>query len=199
MAEVLEPSETEQPHAVDADAELSETEPHGVDEESPPPVRKRRLYRRRAFLLAAAVVLLLGAIIGVRYWLYARAHESTDDAFIDGHIVQISPKVGGYVAKVYVKDNQEVQAGDLLAELDAREHARRRAASDRRRAAGALRRRLTTRRGRGRTQPDHTGRREHCDCAGERRTGARTGRVRRGRSDAHTRRHSALSSALREG
>ena len=122
MAEVLEPSETEQPHAVDADAELSETEPHGVDEESPPPVRKRRLYRRRAFLLAAAVVFLLGAIIGVRYWLYARAHESTDDAFIDGHIVQISPKVGGYVAKVYVKDNQEVQAGDLLAELDARDY-----------------------------------------------------------------------------
>ena len=72
--------------------------------------------------MVASLVLLIGAIIGVRYWLYARAHESTDDAFIDGHIIQISPKAFGYVAKVYVNDNQQVKAGDLLVELDARDY-----------------------------------------------------------------------------
>jgi len=70
----------------------------------------------------AAIVLLTGAIIGVRYWLYARSHESSDDAFIDGHIVQISPKASGYVVKVYVDDNQQVKAGDLIVELDARDY-----------------------------------------------------------------------------
>ena len=84
-------------------------------------IRKRPLYRRPGFLIAAAVALLLILFFGGRYWLYARSHESTDDAFIDGHIIQVSPKVSGYVLKVYVTDNQQVKAGDLLAELDPRD------------------------------------------------------------------------------
>src|SRR5207245_2533771 len=84
-------------------------------------VRKRPLYRRPAFLIGASLILLLAILFGVRYWAYARSHETTDDAFIDGHIVQVSPKVSGYVVKVYVSDNQTVNAGDLIAELDARD------------------------------------------------------------------------------
>jgi membrane fusion protein (multidrug efflux system) len=83
--------------------------------------RKRPLYRRPAFLIGAALILLLAIWFGVRYWVYARSHETTDDAFIDGHIVQVSPKVSGYVLKVYVNDNQTVNTGDLIAELDARD------------------------------------------------------------------------------
>jgi membrane fusion protein (multidrug efflux system) len=83
---------------------------------------RRPLYKRPAVLVVAAIVLLVGAILGVRYWLYARSHESTDDAFIDGHIIQISPKASGYVAKVYVTDNQQVKDGDLIVELDARDY-----------------------------------------------------------------------------
>src|SRR5215831_11783781 len=84
-------------------------------------VRRRPLYRRPVFLVVASIVLLLALLFSVRYWAYARSHESTDDAFIDGHIVQVSPKVSGYVLKVYVTDNQNVNAGDLLAELDTRD------------------------------------------------------------------------------
>lgn len=83
---------------------------------------RQPFYKRPAVLVAASLILVIGAIIGVRYWLYARSHESTDDAFIDGHIIQISPKASGYVAKVYVDDNQQVKAGDLLVELDARDY-----------------------------------------------------------------------------
>jgi len=84
-------------------------------------VRKRPLYRRPLPLIIAAIILLLAIVFGVRYWAYARSHESTDDAFVDGHIIQVSPKISGYVLKVYVHDNQSVNAGDLLAEIDSRD------------------------------------------------------------------------------
>src|SRR5437763_776869 len=104
-------------------------------------VKRRPLYRRPAFLLAAALVLLVAVIFGLRYWAYARTHESTDDAFIDGHIVQVSPKVSGYVAKVYVTDNQQVKEGDLVAELDARDYDARLEAARAALAAGLARER----------------------------------------------------------
>jgi membrane fusion protein (multidrug efflux system) len=106
---------------------LSESTPPLVDEYGEPLAdehehpRRRKLYQRPAVLIGAAIVLLLIIFLGGRYWLYARSHETTDDAFIDGHIVQVSPKVSGYVTKVYVTDNQTVKAGDLVAELDARD------------------------------------------------------------------------------
>jgi membrane fusion protein (multidrug efflux system) len=56
-------------------------------------IAKRPLYKRPAVLAVAAIILTVGAIVGGRYLLYARSHESTDDAFIDGHIIEISPKV----------------------------------------------------------------------------------------------------------
>jgi membrane fusion protein (multidrug efflux system) len=68
--------------------------------------------------VVAALVLL---IFGVRYVRYARAYESTDDAFIDGHIVGVSPKVASNVARVHVDDNIHVKAGDLLVEIDPRD------------------------------------------------------------------------------
>ena len=64
-------------------------------------------------MLAAAA-----AIFGTLYLLYAMSHESTDDAFIQGHIVSVSSRVDGYVSKVYINDNQLIKKGDLLAELD---------------------------------------------------------------------------------
>lgn len=85
-------------------------------------IKKRRLYQRPAFRIVALLLLVVAAIFLIRYWLYARSHESTDSAFIDGHIIQISPRVSGYVARVYVTDNQVVQQGDLLAELDPRDY-----------------------------------------------------------------------------
>ena len=45
-------------------------------------------------------------------------YESTDDAFIEGHVVPISPRVSGHVAKVLVNDNELVEAGQVLVELD---------------------------------------------------------------------------------
>ena len=79
------------------------------------------LRRRLLALVAAAGLIAVGLAVGIPYYLYAVSHESTDDAFIDGHIIAVSPRVAGHVAKVHVTDNQQVAAGDLLVELDPRD------------------------------------------------------------------------------
>jgi membrane fusion protein (multidrug efflux system) len=77
--------------------------------------------RRRLLGLAAAGLVLVSLAVGIPYYMYAISHESTDDAFIEGHIVPISPRVSGHVSRVHVTDNQKVAAGDLLVELDPRD------------------------------------------------------------------------------
>jgi membrane fusion protein (multidrug efflux system) len=62
-----------------------------------------------------AIALMVG---GTTWWLSARNWVSTDDAFIDVHMVQISTQVAGRVARVLVRDNQKVAAGQPLLEID---------------------------------------------------------------------------------
>jgi len=71
--------------------------------------------------IAALIVLL--AIGGVFVWLYVTAgRESTDDAQIDGHVTQIAARVGGTVQRVAVDDNQLVEPGTVLVEIDQRDY-----------------------------------------------------------------------------
>jgi membrane fusion protein (multidrug efflux system) len=67
--------------------------------------------------LVAVVVLFLG----FRYLRFAFSYESTDDAFVTGHIVSVSSRVDGHVTKVHINDNKWVNGGDLLVELDPRD------------------------------------------------------------------------------
>jgi membrane fusion protein (multidrug efflux system) len=77
---------------------------------------------RRVVLLAGLVVLVLGlAGGGLYWWRVARFIESTDDAFVQGDISVVSPKVEGYVARLPVVDNQVVRQGDVLAVIDDRD------------------------------------------------------------------------------
>ena len=67
-------------------------------------------------------VILVGILIfGVRKWWFSRSHVSTDNAQVDGHIVPILPKVGGFVAEVRVEENHSVKANDTLVVLDDRD------------------------------------------------------------------------------
>jgi membrane fusion protein (multidrug efflux system) len=71
--------------------------------------------------LAVAVALI--AALGVLAWLWITAgRETTDDAQIDGHVTQIAARVGGTVKAVRVNDNQRVDAGAVLVELDPRDY-----------------------------------------------------------------------------
>jgi membrane fusion protein (multidrug efflux system) len=67
------------------------------------------------------LVLLLALGWGVQKYMYSRGHESTDDAAIDGHIVPVVAKVGGYVQKANVTENDHVTEGQVLVQLDTAE------------------------------------------------------------------------------
>ncbi|HEY3679536.1 MAG TPA: HlyD family secretion protein [Bradyrhizobium sp.] len=67
-------------------------------------------------------LIVLGIIAGIAWYLHARHYESTDDAFIDGRPVLVSPEVGGSIISVNVTDNQLVKKGDLLATIDTRNY-----------------------------------------------------------------------------
>jgi membrane fusion protein (multidrug efflux system) len=74
---------------------------------------------KKKFVLPIAVVVgILLLVWAFQRWNYGRSHESTDNAQIDGHIVPVLAKVGGYVKTVNVNENDHVNAGQLLVQLD---------------------------------------------------------------------------------
>lgn len=104
--------------------ELSRVEESRRTKREVPPQRSEgssesgRKPRRRLRLLLAGLAVLALAVGGTLWWLNARHYESTDDAFIDVHVVKVAPQVAGRVARVLVDDNQTVAAGVPLIELD---------------------------------------------------------------------------------
>jgi membrane fusion protein, multidrug efflux system len=73
---------------------------------------------KRTLIIVGVVILLIVIFFGVRYWMYASSHESTDDAYTAGHTHQISPRVTGTIEEVLVDDNWYVKAGQPLVRLD---------------------------------------------------------------------------------
>ncbi|GEM77101.1 HlyD family secretion protein [Vibrio sagamiensis] len=73
-------------------------------------------------LITTAILLSLG-LAGSGYWYgYGQYFESTDNAYLQGDITNISPRVSGYIVKSYVSDNQFVKAGELLVQIDDRDY-----------------------------------------------------------------------------
>lgn len=64
------------------------------------------------------IIVIIAAIIGYGYMINAAKWESTEDAYIETHTVQVAPKVSGQIIRMLVTDNQHVKAGDLVAEID---------------------------------------------------------------------------------
>jgi len=109
--------EVETPATVDS--EVAEDQEKSREEEE----AAARTAQRKSLVKKFAPLVLVVAAVGVLlWWLHARRYETTDDAQIDGHISQIGSRVSGYVAKVYVEDNQEVQSGQVLVEIDPRDY-----------------------------------------------------------------------------
>jgi membrane fusion protein (multidrug efflux system) len=86
-----------------------QTDPDEGDEIAQPASRRR---------VIIAVVVALLVLIAAGLWWRSTYSEDTDDAQINGHLIQVSARIGGQVAKVYVEENQVVKAGDVIAELD---------------------------------------------------------------------------------
>jgi membrane fusion protein (multidrug efflux system) len=83
--------------------------------------RPASLTRHPRVRIAAGAIVL--ALLGVGAWMWLTAgRESTDDAQVDAHVTQIAARVGGTVIRVAVDDNQLVEAGAVLVELDPRDY-----------------------------------------------------------------------------
>ena len=80
--------------------------------------KKTKKVTKKRFWLPILLLLAL-CIIG---WLYFSTFETTDDAFVEGHIIRISPKVTGIIEKLYVDDNDHVKKGKLLLTIDDRDY-----------------------------------------------------------------------------
>ena len=74
--------------------------------------------RKRALLGVTAVTAVLALGYGVYWWMYQRHYESTDNAYVQGPIVQITPQVTGTVLAVLADDTDTVKAGQTLVKLD---------------------------------------------------------------------------------
>ncbi|MPW19808.1 EmrA/EmrK family multidrug efflux transporter periplasmic adaptor subunit [Paraburkholderia sp. CNPSo 3157] len=74
--------------------------------------------RKRMMTLLVSVILIAAIAYGLYYFLVARFHEDTDDAYVNGNVVQITPQVTGTVIAVNADDTQTVKSGDPLVVLD---------------------------------------------------------------------------------
>src|SRR5216683_8242540 len=85
----------------------------------PPPHYKRSNSRRNILIVVIVLVVLAG---GMFLWRYLGSYESTDDAQVDAHLYPVSGRISGYVIKVNVDDNQFVQKGAVLVEIDPKDY-----------------------------------------------------------------------------
>jgi len=109
------------------DTEVREQRPENQTKPQPLPASEKDLRwkrtarnpRFRLALIVGGIVLLVG---GFFLWRYFTSYESTDDAQIDGHLNGISARVSGHVLKLLVNDNQYVEAGTPLVQIDPRDY-----------------------------------------------------------------------------
>ena len=86
------------------------------DAASTPPVPSNK--RRRARTALAVVVVIAGAGWGTYEWLVASHYEDTDNAYVQGNVIQITPQMGGTVMAIMADDTDFVKAGQPLVQLD---------------------------------------------------------------------------------
>jgi membrane fusion protein, multidrug efflux system len=96
-----------------SDSETTANSAPSSERKYSPTARRKR--RTKLIILIAAVVV---AIAGLFLWRYLSTYESTDDAQVDVHLYPVSARISGYVVKVNVNDNQWVEKGDVLVEID---------------------------------------------------------------------------------
>jgi membrane fusion protein (multidrug efflux system) len=84
-----------------------------------PPARPNAKRRRNLIIVIVILVVLVG---GVFLWRYLSSYESTDDAQADVHLYPVSARISGYVVKVNVDDNQWVEKGAVLVEIDPKDY-----------------------------------------------------------------------------
>jgi membrane fusion protein (multidrug efflux system) len=84
-----------------------------------PPETPEKKSRRKFIVIAVVILLVIG---GALFYWHSTFSEDTDDAQVDGDLYEVSSRVNGQVIAVYVKDNQQVEAGQPIAEIDPKDY-----------------------------------------------------------------------------
>ncbi len=85
------------------------------NKEEPEEKEKNLRFKKRFIFVPLAIVIIILLVFAI---IYNMQFESTDDAYVENHMVQVAPRVAGQIINVYITDNQKVKAGDLVAEID---------------------------------------------------------------------------------
>ena len=88
-------------------------------ESQAPPETPEKKSRRKFIVIAVVILLIIG---GALFYWHSTFSEDTDDAQVDGDLYEVSSRVTGQVIKVYVQDNQTVQAGQAIADIDPKDY-----------------------------------------------------------------------------
>lgn len=104
----IPPAEAEQPETVSKPLPATEKDFRSLSSRT----------QSSRFRIALAIVLGILLVAGFFVYRYVTSYESTDDAQVDGHVNSISARISGHVIKLNVEDNQYVQAGTVLVEID---------------------------------------------------------------------------------
>jgi len=86
-----------------------------IHEDTRPEYMKKRV-------LVPSITALIFLICGITYAIHSVYYKSTDDAFVEGHVVTVAPRVAGPVINLNIEDNQDVKKGDLLLEIDPKDY-----------------------------------------------------------------------------
>lgn len=86
-------------------------------ETNTPKTDNRPEYKKKR-VIVPSVTAIIFLICGIFYSIYSVYYKTTDDAFVEGHIITVAPRVAGPVLNLNIEDNQEVKKGDLLLEID---------------------------------------------------------------------------------
>ena len=101
---------------------MSAASPAAGGQAAPPsgdlPARPRNGNRRRALSIVMLIIVALSVATYSWWWFIGRFSVSTDNAYVGGNVVQVTPQLAGTVTRVAVDDTQQVRAGELLVQLD---------------------------------------------------------------------------------
>jgi membrane fusion protein (multidrug efflux system) len=113
------------PRAAGAQPAFDDARERGAPREARPPAEappapneRPPWFKRRGVLIAGAAILLILVVLVGAWWWYENGIETTDDAFLEAHVVDVSPQIAGQVTRVLVKENELVHAGQPLVQID---------------------------------------------------------------------------------
>jgi membrane fusion protein (multidrug efflux system) len=115
------PARSHRPLPVVEPEENGHAEPYSNNGTAAKPVAPKQ-NKRGTKIVAGIAAVAASLATGIYYARFVAPFESTDDAFIEAHVTPIAPQVAGRVERLLVRDNQEVQRGDLLLEIDPRDY-----------------------------------------------------------------------------